>query len=74
MIGRKNLLFANTPLGTQGSAVIYSLIEMAKETELDPYSHLLWVLSEAPKLAQIEGSWAERLTPACALTHCRTLT
>ncbi len=29
VIGRKNFLFANTPLGAQGSAVIYSLIETA---------------------------------------------
>ena len=37
VIGRKNFLFANTPLGAQASAVIYSLIETAKETGLDPF-------------------------------------
>ena len=30
VIGRKNFLFANTPHGAQGSAVIYSMIETAK--------------------------------------------
>jgi len=74
VIGRNNFLFANTPLGTQGSAVIYSLIETAKETGVDPYRYLLWVLSEAPKLAQTGDSWAERLTPTRASTHCHTLT
>ena len=37
VMGRKNWLFANTPAGAQSSAVIYSLIETAKENELDPY-------------------------------------
>lgn len=66
VIGRKNLLFANTPLGAQGSAVIYSLMETAKENGLDPYRYLLWVLSEAPKLALTGDGWAELLTPANA--------
>lgn len=35
VIGRKNFLFANSPLGAQSSAVIYSLIETAKESGLD---------------------------------------
>lgn len=32
VIGRKNFLFANTPLVALTSAVIYSLAETAKET------------------------------------------
>ena len=43
VMGRKNWLFANTPGGAQASAVIYSLIETAKENALDPYRYLLWV-------------------------------
>lgn len=70
VIGRKNFLFANTPLGAQGSAVVYSLIETAKETGLDPYRYLLWVLSAAPKLAQARDDWAEQLTPANAPEIC----
>jgi transposase len=31
-MGRKYWLFANTPAGAQASAVIYSLMETAKET------------------------------------------
>lgn len=42
VIGQKNFLFANTPLGARASAVIYSLIETAKENGLDPYRYLLW--------------------------------
>ena len=74
VIGRKNFLFANTPLGARGSAVVYSLIETAKETGLDPYRYLLWVLSEAPKLAQTGDGWAERLTPANAPADCHIQT
>ena len=35
VMGRKNWLFSNTPAGAQSSAVIYSLIETAKENGLD---------------------------------------
>ena len=43
-MGRKNWLFANTAGGAQASAVIYSLIETAKENGLDPYRCPLRVL------------------------------
>ena len=61
VMGRKNWLFANTPAGAQASAVIYSLIETAKETGLDPYKYLLWVLREAPKLFETDQEWAKKL-------------
>ena len=44
VISRKNFLFANTPGGAQSSAVIFSLIETAKENGLDPYRYLSWLL------------------------------
>ena len=40
VIDRKNFLFANTPSGATSSAVIFSLIETAKENRLDPYRYL----------------------------------
>ena len=49
VISRKNFLFANTPSGAQSSAVLFSLIETAKENGLDPYRYLVWLLQEAPK-------------------------
>ena len=66
VMGRKNWLFANTPAGAQSSAVIYSLIETAKENKLDPYRYLLWVLQRAPALSQADEFWAEKLLPANA--------
>ena len=68
VIDRKNFLFANTPSGAKSSAVIFSLIETAKETGLDPYRYLTWVLQTAPGLApadpnETDVSWAAKLLP-----------
>ena len=46
------------PFGARASAVIYSLIETAKENELDPYRYLLWVLQNAPQLSEEDAAWA----------------
>lgn len=40
VIGRKNWLFCNTPGGAKSSAIIYSIIETAKENNLKPYEYL----------------------------------
>jgi transposase len=34
IIGRKNWLFSNTPRGAEASAIIYSIIETAKENPI----------------------------------------
>lgn len=70
VMGRKNWLFVNTPAGAQSSAVIYSLIETAKENKLDPHRYLLWVLQSAPVLSQADEFWAEKLLPANAPQEC----
>ena len=69
VIGRKNFLFANTPWGAQGSAVIYSMIEAAKESGLDPYRYLTWLLTNAPILAARDDSWR---TSSCQPTPRQT--
>jgi hypothetical protein len=48
VIGRKNWLFNNTPSGADTSAVLYSLIETAKENGLNPYEYLTEVFRKAP--------------------------
>lgn len=73
VMDRKNFLFANTPGGAQGSATIFSLIETAKENDLDPFRYLVWVLSEAPAMASTGNDWAEKLTPPHAPESCRNL-
>ena len=70
VMGRKNWLFANTAGGAQASAVIYSLIETAKENSLDPYRYLLWVLQNAPSLREIDEAWPEKLLPENAPEEC----
>ena len=39
VMGRKDFLFCDTPGGPRSSAVLYSLIETAKETGLGPYRY-----------------------------------
>ena len=40
VIGRRNFLFCNTPNGANSSAIIYSIIETAKENGLKPFEYL----------------------------------
>ena len=63
VMGRKNWLFANTPAGAESSAVIYSLVETAKESGVDPYRYLLWVFRNAPKAAASDPAWAKNYLP-----------
>ena len=48
VIGRKNFLFANTPKGAKASAIIYSIVETAKECGVDPFAYLTYVFKTAP--------------------------
>ena len=72
VIGRKNWLFSNTPAGAQSSAVIYSLIETAKENDLDPYRYLVWLLHNAPEQSQKDEDWPEFFLPVNAPKECRS--
>jgi transposase len=48
VIDRKNFLFANTPRGAKASAVMFSLIETAKENGLNPFAYLTYIFRNAP--------------------------
>jgi len=50
VIGRKNFLFANTPRGAKASAIMYSLIETAKENGLNPFRYLTYIFKAAPQM------------------------
>lgn len=64
VIGRKNFLFANTARGAQASAVMYSLIETAKENGIKPYDYIVWLLKAATELElDAHPELAEQLTP-----------
>jgi transposase len=58
VIGRKNWLFANTPRGAEASAIIYSLVETAKENQLHPFYYLMHLLEELPQLPDLKDEQA----------------
>jgi hypothetical protein len=48
VIDRKNFLFANTQLGAKSAAVIFSLIQTARENKLNAYDYLTYIFKRAP--------------------------
>lgn len=46
--GRKNWIFANTPTGAKASAIVYSIVETAKENDLDPLKYLTHLFEQLP--------------------------
>ncbi|NMP21579.1 IS66 family transposase [Sulfobacillus harzensis] len=48
VIGRSNWLFSNTPRGAKASALVYSIIETAKENGLNPQAYLQYLFEELP--------------------------
>ncbi len=63
VIGRKNWLFSNTPKGAKSSAIIYSLIETAKENNLDPYAYLFLLFEKLPNLPLRDNQNLDPLLP-----------
>lgn len=51
VIAHKNWMFANTPRGAQASAIIYSILETAKENSLHPANYLTYLFEQLPNLA-----------------------
>lgn len=73
VIGRKNWLFANTPRGARSSAVIYSVMETAKENGLNPFQYLKYLFEQLPQLPDLKDTevldtflpWSSALPPIC---------
>jgi len=64
VIGRKNWLFANTPRGAKASAILYSIIETAKENGVNPYEYLIYIFTNAPNWDVIRNpNYLELLMP-----------
>lgn len=57
--------------GAEGSSIIFSLIETAKENKLDPYRYLTHVLQLAPTLDQSKDDWVKQLLPENAPENCK---
>ena len=47
-VGRKNWLFCDTPHGAQSSAIVYTMVEMAKANGVNVYHYLTYLLEKLP--------------------------
>ena len=47
-VGRKNWLFCDTPNGAQSSAIVYTMVEMAKANGVNVYHYLTYLLEKMP--------------------------
>ena len=63
VISRKNFLFANTPRGATTAATIFSLIETARETGVNPLDYLVYALKLAPTLNMNDAENLLELSP-----------
>ena len=63
VIGRKNWLFANTPRGAKTSAIIYSIVETAKENGLDPFAYLEYIFERINNIDSADTDAIDSLLP-----------
>jgi transposase len=71
VIGRKGWLFANTPRGARASAVIYSIVETAKENGLNPFQYLCYLFERLPNPGESNLDellpWSDSLPDVCRI-------
>jgi len=73
VIGRKNFLFANTPRGAKASAIMFSIIETAKECGLNPFAYLTYIFQNAPNWdIRNDISKLDLLMPYSAVRYCKS--
>jgi len=70
-LGRKNWLFCNTVNGAHASAVVYSIIETAKENGLKPFEYLEFLFETLPNKATSSLDsllpWGEAVPDRCRM-------
>jgi transposase len=74
VIGRKGWLFSNTARGAKTSAIIYSIVETAKENGLKPFEYMKYLFEEMPNM-NIDDTmeldkllpWADEIPEKCML-------
>ena len=66
-VGRKNWLFSDSVNGANASAVVYTMVEMAKAYDLNIYGYLKYLLEQRPseemtdeQLSEL-APWSEKL-------------
>lgn len=62
-MGRKAWLFSTSPKGAKASAIIYSIVETAKENGLDPLRYLTYVLEQLPLIDLQDYAALDALMP-----------
>lgn len=72
VMGRKNWLFSNTPRGARVSAILYSIVETAKENRLKPFDYISHLLEQVPGMDMRDPElldtllpWSESLPDTC---------
>ncbi|WP_207707100.1 IS66 family transposase, partial [Heliorestis acidaminivorans] len=75
VLGRKNFLFSNTPRGARASAIVYSIVETAKENGLNPFTYLNYLFEILPHVDTKDEQaldqllpWSETLPELCRVT------
>lgn len=63
VIGRKNWIFSNSMKGAKSSAIIYSIVETAKENNLNPFHYLTHVLEQLSWIDVSDPAAVEQLLP-----------
>ncbi len=61
-VGRRNWLFSDTPKGAEASAIVYTMVEMAKAHNLNIYKYLNHLLEHLPG-TKMTDSELSRLAP-----------
>lgn len=75
VIDRKNFLFANTPRGAKASAIMFSIIETAKENNLNPFKYLTYIFQNAPNCdIRNDPNMLNSLLPAFVPDYCKDCT
>ena len=71
-LGRKNWLFSDTPKGAEASAIVYTMVEMAKANNLNIYKYLKYLLERLPDTKMTDAAlgklapWDEDVIASCS--------
>lgn len=70
-VGRRNWLFSDTPKGAEASAIVYTMVEMAKAHNLNIYKYLNYLLERLPETKMTDEALS-RLAPwdPDVIDHC----
>ena len=63
VVSRKNFLFCNTPKGATASAIVFSILETAKENGLNSFKYIKYLLEKLPNLDVKDQEVLDSLLP-----------